>query len=81
MRLEAEAGRATPRRAAARYAGGPRQPQLGQRTHRHGLAPQDDKIICALHEEPSKLVRQDPIHLVELLDLDAEAHLCTAARA
>eukprot|EP00312_Isochrysidales_sp_CCMP1244_P017100 CAMPEP_0202740400 /NCGR_PEP_ID=MMETSP1388-20130828/3517_1 /ASSEMBLY_ACC=CAM_ASM_000864 /TAXON_ID=37098 /ORGANISM="Isochrysis sp, Strain CCMP1244" /LENGTH=231 /DNA_ID=CAMNT_0049407147 /DNA_START=70 /DNA_END=763 /DNA_ORIENTATION=+ len=37
------------------------------------LAPQDDEVVGAQHQEARELARQDLVHLIELLDLDGEA--------
>ena len=46
----------------------------GPRTHRHGLPPKDNKVVGALHQETREFVGEDRVHLVELLDFDANSY-------
>jgi len=36
----------------------------------HRLAPQDDEVVCAHHQEPHKLVAEDALDVITLLDGD-----------
>jgi hypothetical protein len=47
----------------------PATPHLPTGLTGHGLAPQDDEVVRAQHQEARELSRQDLVHLVELLHL------------
>lgn len=42
-------------------------------THLDRFPPQNKKVLSSLRQEPRKLVHQDMLNLIRLLDLDADA--------
>ena len=46
----------------------------GCKTYRHSLPPQYEKPLRPLCQKPRKLMYQDPLDLVRLLDSDADSH-------
>jgi hypothetical protein len=51
---------------------------FGLATCLDGLPPEDEECLCSLRQETSKLVDQDVLNLVCLLDLDAYPHAVDA---
>lgn len=53
----------------------PSLPPSSTHTHTHldRLSPQNQKVLGPLRQEPRKLVHQDMLNLIRLLDLDADA--------
>ena len=63
------------RPAAAAAAARETKPSCGEKgSHRHGLPAKDDEVVGALHQEAREFAREDRVHLVELLDFDADSY-------
>jgi hypothetical protein len=41
--------------------------------YRHRLPSQNDKVLCPSSEEPCQFVSENPLNVVSLFDLDADA--------
>lgn len=46
---------------------------ITMQTHLHRLSLEDNKVFCSHHQEAAEFVRQHHIHVIHLLNFDAEA--------